>query len=76
MFSVILLQAFPGGLIWIVAVLCVVGVLLWGLSQFPIDPTIYNFIRVAIIVVVAIWFIWFIAGIFGGGGAPVGLYRR
>lgn len=54
-------------LLQIIIVLLIVGVLLWGLSQFPIDPTIYKFIRVAIVVVVAIWLILLIAGLLGSG---------
>lgn len=36
----------------VVAVLCGLG--LWALSQFPIDGTVYKFIRIAVIVVLAV----------------------
>ena len=59
---------FPVPLIQIVIALVVVGIILWGLSQFPIDPTINKFIRVIIIVVVAIWVLYILAGLLGAGG--------
>jgi hypothetical protein len=67
---------FPAFLIQIVLMLLVVGVLLWGLNAIPaIDPTIKQFIKVAIIVVVAIWLIYVLAAVLGGGvgggGGPV-----
>jgi len=59
---------FPAVLIQVVFVLLIVGVLLWGLSRIPaIDPTIKQFIRIAIIVVVAIWLIYIMMGLFGAG---------
>ncbi len=49
-------------LIWVVCVLLVVGVLLWGLNQIPgIDGTIKSVARTIIIVVVAIYLIYFLA---------------
>lgn len=59
---------FPAALISLIVVLAVVGLILWGLSQFPIDPTIARMIRVVIIVVVCIWLIYFLVGLLGGGG--------
>jgi hypothetical protein len=59
---------FPlGALIQLLAVLLVVGVILWGVSKIPMDPTIANVIRVVVIVVVAIWLIYFLFGLLGGG---------
>lgn len=58
---------FPILLVQILIVLLIVGVILWGLSQFPIDPTIARLIRVIVIVVVAIWLIYILAGMLGGG---------
>ena len=58
---------FPMLLIQILIVLLVVGVILWGLTQFPIDPTIMKLIRVVIVVVVAIWLIYVLAGMLGAG---------
>jgi uncharacterized membrane protein YedE/YeeE len=64
---------FPAPLIGILVALVIVGILLWALSQFPIDPTIAKFIRVIVIVVVAIWVLYLLAGLLGGG-APSGFY--
>jgi hypothetical protein len=44
-------------LITIVVVLLVVGVLLWGLGQLPLDPTIKTIIRVVVIVIALLWVI-------------------
>lgn len=60
---------FPAPLINLVIALVIVGIILWALSQFPIDPTIAKFIRVIVIVVVAIWCLYLLAGMFGGGVA-------
>jgi hypothetical protein len=38
-------------------VLLVVGVLLWGLGQLPLDPTIKTIIRVVVIVIALLWVI-------------------
>lgn len=53
-------------LLQIVAALVIVGVVLWGLTQFPIDPMIAKVIRVLIVVVVAIWIVYTILGLAGG----------
>jgi len=43
-------------LLSLVAILLVVGVLLWALNQFPaIDPTIKKIIYVVVVVVVVLW---------------------
>jgi hypothetical protein len=52
----------------VLLVLLVVGVVLWGLNQFPIDATISKLVRVVIIVLVAIWLIYLVFGLIGGGG--------
>ena len=57
---------FPAVLIQLVICLVIVGVILWALSQFPMDPTIARIIRVVIIVVVAIWLLYFLLGLAGG----------
>lgn len=46
---------FPLPLVEIIIALVVVGIVLWALTQFPIDPAISKLIRVLIIVVVAVW---------------------
>jgi len=61
---------FPMFLIQIILVLLVVGILLWGLAQIPaIDATVKQFIRIAVIVVTAIWLVYVLAGVLG---APIG----
>ena len=57
---------FPAPLINLVVILAIVGLLLWALSQFSIDPFVTKVIRVIIIVVVSIWAIYLIAGLLGG----------
>lgn len=59
---------FPHALISLVVALAIVGLILWALSQIPMDPAIARVIRVVVIVVVCIWLIYFIAGIADGGG--------
>ena len=66
---------FPAPLINLVIALVVVGIILWALGQFPIDATIAKFIRVIVIVVVAIWVLYILAGLLGAGPGPL-LYRR
>ncbi len=58
---------FPAPLINLVIALVVLGILLWALSQFSIDPFISKVIRVIVVVVVSIWALYTIAGLFGGG---------
>ncbi len=67
---------FPAVLIQIIVVLALAGLALWAISQFPLDATIAKLIRVIIVVAVAIWAIYLLAGLFGGGVAPLGVYRR
>lgn len=52
---------FPAALIQVLIALLVVGVILWGISQIPMDATIARFIGVAVIVIVAIWLIYLLA---------------
>ncbi len=42
-------------LLGLVLVLVVIGVVLWGVQQLPLDPAIKNTIRVVVIVVVVVW---------------------
>lgn len=60
---------FPAILLQVLIVLLIVGVLLWGLGQFPIDATIARLIKVVIIVVVAIWLIYLLFGMAGGAAS-------
>ena len=59
---------FPAPLIGIIVALVIVGIVLWALTQFPIDPTIAKLIRVLVIVVVSIWIIYALFGMAGGAG--------
>ncbi len=43
---------FPAILIQVLIVLLVVGLILWAISQFPLDPQIAKVIRVVVIVAV------------------------
>jgi len=63
----------PGALIELIVVLCIAGLILWAISQFPIDATIARLIRVVIIVVVCIWLLYFLVGMLGSGGPGLGL---
>ncbi len=56
----------PEALISIVIVLAIAGLILWAITQFPLDATIAKLIRVVIIVVVCIWLIYFLAGMLPG----------
>jgi len=61
---------FPAALINLVIALVVVGILLWALSQFSIDPFISKMIRVILVVVISLYVLFVIAGMFGYSGAP------
>lgn len=64
----------PAFLIQIIICLVIVGVVLWAITQFPIDPVIANLIRIVVIVVVAIWLLYLLLGM--AGGVPVAPLRR
>jgi NADH:ubiquinone oxidoreductase subunit 6 (subunit J) len=53
-------------LVYVVIVLIVAGLVLWALSQFPIDATIYRLIRVVIIVVAVIVVIYLLLALLPG----------
>ena len=61
---------FPAVLLQVLLVLVVVGLILWGISQFPLDPVIARVIRVVVILFVAIWLVYLLFGL-AGGGAPL-----
>jgi hypothetical protein len=65
----------PGELIWVIATLVIVGIVLWGLTQLPIDPAIAKYIRVIVIVIVAIWVVYVLVGMIGSG-PHTGVYLR
>ncbi len=57
---------FPAALVNIVIALVIVGIILWALSQFSIDPFISKMIRVIVVVVISIWVLYMLAGLLGG----------
>ena len=50
--------------------LCIVGLVLWAVSQVPMDPTIARIIRVVVIVAVCLWLISLLFGYSGAGFGP------
>lgn len=69
----------PAGLLGLIVVIAIAGVLLWAISAFPaLDATLKQIIRILVIVVVAIYVIMFVAGLFSGGlgfGHPIYPHR-
>ena len=57
----------PFPLIQILVTLLIVGVILWGITQIPMDAAIARIIRVVVILFVCIWLIYLLAGMFGAG---------
>jgi hypothetical protein len=53
-------------LIQLVVALIVLGLLLWVVSQIPMDPTIARIIHVVIIVVAVLYLLEVFTGVFGG----------
>jgi hypothetical protein len=45
----------PAALIAILVVWLIVGLVLWGLTQLPVDATVQRIIRVVLIIGAAIW---------------------
>ncbi len=62
---------FPAFLVQILIVLVIVGLVLWAVSQIPMDPTIARIIRVVVIVFVCIWLIYVLAGLLPGTVQPL-----
>lgn len=62
-----------GTILLIILVLIIAGVILWGLQHFPVDPTLFQIIRVLVIVVcvivVAILIYDLITGALGARGS-------
>jgi hypothetical protein len=54
---------FPAFLIQIVIVLIVAGLILWVITQIPMDAAIARIIRVVVIVAVCIWLLYLLAGV-------------
>jgi hypothetical protein len=61
---------FPALLLQVLNVLIIVGLVLWAVSQIPMDAVIARIIRVVVIVFVAIWLIYILFGL-ASGGAPL-----
>jgi bacteriorhodopsin len=64
---------FPAFLIQIVIVLVIAGLLLWAVTQIPMDPTIARILRVVVIVFVVLWLLYVLVGMLPEGG---GFYPR
>ncbi len=60
---------FPVLLLQLVAALVIVGLILWALTQIPMDPTIAKIIRVLVIVCVGVWLVYVLLGM--AGSAPL-----
>jgi hypothetical protein len=58
---------FPAFLVQILIALLVVGLILWAITQIPMDPAIARIVRVVIIVVVVIWLIYALVPMLGTG---------
>ena len=61
-------------LFWIIAVVLVAGVLLWGLNSVQsIDPAMKQLARVLIILIVTLFVLYFLFGMFANGFPMRGL---
>jgi hypothetical protein len=60
----------------IIVALVLAGLILWAITQFPLDATIVKLIRVVVVVAVVLWLLNVLMG-FGWGNfeAPVGRHR-
>ena len=63
-------------LIEIVIALAIVGLILWVISQVPMDATIAKIIRVIVIVFVCIWLLSVLVPMLSTGTAPLFPLRR
>jgi hypothetical protein len=61
---------FPHVLIVALVVLVVAGLILWAVTQFPLDPVLARVIRVIVIVAVCLWLISLLLG----GGLGLGYH--
>ena len=55
----------PAALLYLVAAVIVVGALVWGLMQMPIDETFKHVARVILIVFLVIWTVYVVLGMAG-----------
>jgi hypothetical protein len=56
----------------IIVPLVIAGLILWALTQFPLDPTIMRIIRVVVIVIAVIWVLQALGWLGGGRGVRLG----
>jgi hypothetical protein len=61
---------FPALLLQVIIGLVIVGLVLWVVSQIPMDPTIARIIRVVVIVFVSVWLLYLLIGLLGGVASP------
>ena len=61
-------------IIEVIVILAVVGVLLWGVGQLPLDATIMKLIRVVVIVAVVLWLLDLFFGL-GFSTLTIGRHR-
>lgn len=62
-------------LVSILVPLILAGLVLWAITQFPLDAAIVRIIRVVVIVAVVLWLLGAFFG-FPAGWAPAWQYRR
>lgn len=67
---------FPVVLVQVLVVLVVVGLFIWAIGQFPIDPTIARIIRVVAIVAVSLYLLSLFVPIFSAGSSAHYRYFR
>lgn len=60
----------PVTLIWIIFALCIAGLILWVVSQLPLDPLIAKLIRVVVVVVAVIYVLYLLVGLLAGMAPP------
>lgn len=53
-------------LIQLLIVCLIAGVVLWAITQFPIDPTIARIIRVVVVVILLVYLIYALVPLLGG----------
>jgi hypothetical protein len=61
---------FPALFLQVIIGLVIVGLVLWVVSQIPMDPTIARIIRVVVIVFVSVWLLYLLIGLLGGVASP------
>ena len=67
---------FPPFFLSLIVGLVIVGLVLWLLSQIPMDPAIRQIIRAVVIVCVVLWLLSILLGYGGGLALPAYPARR